>query len=68
MHIKLLLSLLLVLAPIDAIAAADISTNFTLNSQCPPSFEKTKAGVCELRNMYQFYNSVQGRGLGGTQT
>lgn len=44
------------------------TTNFVLSNQCPPSFEKTSAGVCELRNMYQFYNSVQGRGLGGTQT
>ncbi|WNC71099.1 cytochrome c peroxidase [Thalassotalea psychrophila] len=41
---------------------------FTLKKTCPPSFELMEDGTCELRNMYQFYNSVQGRGLGGTQT
>lgn len=41
---------------------------FTLNKNCPPSFELIEDGTCKLRNMYQFYNSVQGRGLGGTQT
>lgn len=40
----------------------------TLNDRCPPSFEKTAAGVCELRNMYQFYDSLQNRGVGGTRT
>ncbi|NMP17599.1 cytochrome c peroxidase [Thalassotalea sp. Y01] len=44
------------------------ASDFKLRSQCPPSFEKTSAGVCKLRTMYQFYDSVQGRGLGGTQT
>lgn len=41
---------------------------FTLNTQCPPSFELTAAGVCRLLTQYQFYNSVQNRGLGGTKT
>ncbi|GAA5315617.1 MAG: hypothetical protein AseanaTS_08220 [Candidatus Pelagadaptatus aseana] len=39
-----------------------------LASQCPPSFELTVDNRCELRNLYQFYTSVQGRGVGGTQT
>jgi len=39
-----------------------------LRTECPPSFEKTAAGVCELRTMYQFYDSLEGKGLGGTQT
>ena len=39
---------------------------FTLTSSCPPGFEKTGAGVCELRTLYQFY-AVK-RGLGGTRT
>ncbi|MFT4767958.1 MAG: cytochrome c peroxidase [Glaciecola sp.] len=39
-----------------------------LNDRCPPSFEETEAGTCELRNMYQFYDSLQDRGVGGTQT
>ncbi|MGB0893773.1 MAG: cytochrome-c peroxidase [Parashewanella sp.] len=38
-----------------------------LKEQCPPSFEKVD-GVCRLVTLYQFYNSVQGRGVGGTQT
>jgi cytochrome c peroxidase len=39
-----------------------------LSELCPPGFEKTGAGVCELRNMYQFYDSLQDRGVGGTRT
>ena len=41
---------------------------FRLSELCPPGFEKTGAGVCELRTMYQFYDSLQDRGVGGTQT
>ena len=41
---------------------------FTLAENCPPSFEKTVSGTCKLRTMYEFYSSVQGRGVGGTQT
>jgi len=44
------------------------ATDFTLNTSCPPGFEKTKAGVCELRTLYQFYDSLGNRGLGGTRT
>ncbi len=39
-----------------------------LSDRCPPSFEKTEVGVCELRNLYQLYDSLQGRGVGGTKT
>lgn len=42
--------------------------SFQLSSQCPPSFEKTDTGQCKLVNLYQQYSSVQGRGVGGTQT
>ena len=42
------------------------SSSFTLSSACPPGFEKTGAGVCELRTLYQFYPVK--RGLGGTRT
>jgi len=45
-------------------AAAD----FTLRDTCPPSFEATANGVCQLRTLYDFYDSVQGAGLGGTRT
>ena len=40
----------------------------TLRTDCPPSFEKTVSGQCDLRTFYEFYDSVQGAGLGGTQT
>ncbi|HQR24080.1 MAG TPA: cytochrome c peroxidase [Steroidobacteraceae bacterium] len=40
----------------------------TLSERCPPSFEKTAQGTCELRDLYQFYDSLEGAGLGGTQT
>ncbi|WP_448566824.1 cytochrome-c peroxidase [Thalassotalea ganghwensis] len=42
--------------------------SITLKTQCPPSFELTEQGVCKLVNLYQFYDSVQGRGVGGTKT
>lgn len=41
---------------------------FVLATNCPPSFELTEQGTCHLLNQYQFYDSVQNRGLGGTQT
>jgi cytochrome c peroxidase len=40
----------------------------TLSSRCPPSFERTRAGTCELRDLYQFYDSLEGKGLGGMRT
>ncbi|GAB3092240.1 cytochrome-c peroxidase [Aestuariicella hydrocarbonica] len=44
-----------------------------LSEHCPPGFErtinpKTQAYRCELRSVYQFYDSTQNRGVGGTQT
>src|SRR5580765_5014090 len=52
----------------NVIASGPTPAGFTLNSACPPGFEKTGAGVCELRTLYQFYDSLEGRGLGGTRT
>jgi cytochrome c peroxidase len=63
----MILSLVLVAAA-AAGATEPASTGFMLNSLCPPSFEKTEAGVCELRTLYQFYDSLEGRGVGGTRT
>ena len=37
-------------------------------TRCPPSFEKTAGGICELRTLYQFYDSLEDRGVGGTRT
>jgi cytochrome c peroxidase len=39
-----------------------------LRDNCPPSFEQSESGVCQLRTLYDFYDSVQNAGLGGTQT
>ena len=39
----------------------------TLSNTCPPSFENI-VGKCKLVSRYQYYDSVQNRGVGGTQT
>ena len=39
-----------------------------LSRDCPPSFERLANGTCRLRDMYEFYDSLQGRGVGGTRT
>lgn len=44
------------------------TSDFTLAQNCPPSFELTEQGECRLLTQYQFYSSVQNKGLGGTQT
>ncbi|MFL6620621.1 MAG: cytochrome-c peroxidase [Povalibacter sp.] len=49
-------------------ATGPASPEWVLKSTCPPGFEKTDAGVCELRTLYQFYDSLENRGLGGTRT
>ncbi|MFO1407699.1 MAG: cytochrome c peroxidase [Steroidobacteraceae bacterium] len=50
-------------APVPAAGA-----RIELLDRCPPSFEKTPAGTCRLRDLYQLYDSLEGKGLGGTQT
>jgi cytochrome c peroxidase len=53
-------------------SVATTPNEFSLAENCPPSFElikeQGKQAACRLVNLYQFYDSVQGRGLGGTQT
>jgi cytochrome c peroxidase len=44
------------------------AAEFVLREHCPASFQKTDAGQCRLRTLYEFYDSVQDAGLGGTQT
>jgi cytochrome c peroxidase len=63
-------ALLLVGAGVAAASAAALAGEppITLSDRCPPSFEKTAAGVCELRTLYQFYDSLESRGVGGTRT
>lgn len=59
---------LLALAVVVGSPAGQATPDFVLSARCPPSFEKTSAGTCELRDRYQFYDSLQGRGVGGTRT
>ena len=63
-------ALLLVVTGVAAASAAALAGEppITLSGRCPPSFEKTAAGVCELRTLYQFYDSLENRGVGGTRT
>jgi cytochrome c peroxidase len=55
-------------APASQPAGVSAPGAITLSTRCPPSFEKTAAGTCELRDLYQFYDSLEGKGLGGTRT
>lgn len=43
------------------------TSGFELSDRCPPSFE-LRDGGCLLVTRYQFYDSIEGRGVGGTQT
>jgi len=63
-----LTALALMMTVVGTVSATVQTTraDFTLNTACPPSFEKTGTGVCELRTLYQFYPVK--RGLGGTRT
>ncbi len=40
----------------------------SLSSSCPPSFALSDDNRCLLRNRYQLYDSLQGRGIGGLKT
>lgn len=41
---------------------------FVLSDLCPPSFERLGSGACHLVTLYDQYDSLQGHGVGGTQT
>lgn len=63
------MAMLVVSVPLWWVAAANAETgSFQLRGTCPPSFEESATGTCQLRTLYGFYDSVQGAGLGGTQT
>jgi cytochrome c peroxidase len=48
--------------------SAASTDGFELSKRCPPGFELVSRGACELRDLYQFYDSLQGRGVGGLRT
>lgn len=58
------LALLLVVASASALADAPIA----LRDYCPPGFELTDANACELRTLYQNYESLRYAGVGGPRT
>ncbi len=58
-----LLALLLLGTGVSAMA-----DNFVLSELCPPSFERLDGHVCRLVTLYDQYDSLQGHGVGGTQT
>jgi cytochrome c peroxidase len=68
MVVRTLSAISLVLCLWAAAAVVQGAENIVLRAVCPPSFEKSDKGTCSLRTMYDFYESVQGAGLGGTQT
>lgn len=50
------------------VGIAQAAERFELSDQCPPGFELAEGNSCQLRSLYQFYDSTQNRGVGGTQT
>lgn len=43
-------------------------TPITLRDYCPPGFEPTDSNTCELRTLYQNYDSLRYAGVGGPKT
>ena len=58
----------LVSAALVYIPLVSASQDFQLSDQCPPSFLRTDNNRCELRNLYQLYDSLGDRGVGGLKT
>jgi len=48
--------------------AASAEAPLALSSSCPPGFELTDANACELRTLYQNYDSLRYAGVGGPRT
>lgn len=48
--------------------AQSAESTFALAKKCPPSFALDNNNQCQLRNLYQLYDSLQDRGLGGLKT
>ena len=49
-------------------ASASADAQFVLRDYCPPGFELTDANACELRTLYQNYESLRYAGVGGPKT
>ena len=57
-------TLAVLLAGTAALADAPIE----LRDYCPPGFERVAGNVCELRTLYQNYESLRYAGVGGPRT
>ena len=47
---------------------ASADAQLTLSDSCPPGFELTDNNACELRTLYQNYDSLRYSGVGGPRT
>jgi cytochrome c peroxidase len=65
---KIFIYLLMIFCCVAQMSGQVMASDFVLAKNCPPSFELTERGVCQLLTQYQFYSSVQNKGLGGTRT
>jgi len=61
-------SLLMLMTCFLPSVSADAVEDIRLSTSCPPSFEQLQDGSCKLVTLYDQYDSLQGRGVGGTQT
>lgn len=66
--LRLLIFLSVLGNAVTAYGADPVDDEFVLSAHCPPSFELDAQGKCRLVSLYQMYDSVQNRGVGGTQT
>ena len=57
--------LLLFLSTVLSAGTAKAASDFTLVEHCPPGFDKSDSGVCILYTLYDQYDSIQDRGVGG---
>ena len=48
-----------------AFCATSFSSDFSLTKQCPTGFLLDLGGKCRIKSLYQFYDSLHGKGLGG---
>jgi cytochrome c peroxidase len=65
-HAFLCIFATLVAMPFTLVQSAE--GTFALADKCPPSFALDNNNQCQLRNLYQLYDSLQDRGLGGLKT
>jgi len=66
--VSCVIKLLALVACLSLTTQARGDASFELNTHCPKGFERVSQNRCELRSLYQFSDSTQNRGVGGTQT